>query len=368
MKKQIKLLLSFGLLIAGFSLIAMEAPEATAESSIAEKKFKYLLFLPSEVRFQIYDQMVADAPENEKFTVLNNVALINKQIAAEVRDYMKTAAFRSQIGINLADLVYTYIKNPLDAQLKKIEKLIDLGINLNSKDTQEGQTALILAVMKNNKEIAEKLINAGADLNAQDARFGTTALMGAHAEIVDKLLATGADPNAQDNNGTTALMRASRDGYAEIVDKLLAAGADPNAQDNNGTTALIWASMMNHAEIVDKLLAAGADPNMKAHNGTTALMLSLVMNHAEIVDKLLAAGADQNAQDNNGATALMGAARYGLIDMVDKLLAAGADPMIQDSNGKTAHDYATVPKIRNMLLEVEKRWLERMTEEGTSSE
>jgi len=125
---------------------------------------------------------------------------------------------------------------------------------------------------------------------------------------------------------------------------------------------------MNHAEIVDKLLAAGADPNMKAHNGTTALMLSLVMNHAEIVDKLLAAGADQNAQDNNGATALMGAARYGLIDMVDKLLAAGADPMIQDSNGKTAHDYATVPKIRNMLLEVEKRWLERMTEEGTSSE
>ena len=49
-------------------------------------------------------------------------------------------------------------------------------------------------------------------------------------------------------------------GHLEVVKALLAAGADANAKTNNGTTALIAATKGRHADVSDLLVKAGAKP------------------------------------------------------------------------------------------------------------
>jgi len=69
-------------------------------------------------------------------------------------------------------------------------------------------------------------------------------------EGVKKLIADGADINIQSNEGDTALIIASYRGYTEIVKILFEEGADINIQSNEGDTALTDAEKQGHVEIV----------------------------------------------------------------------------------------------------------------------
>ncbi len=75
--------------------------------------------------------------------------------------------------------------------------------NVNIKSNDNGQTALMLAVMHGNKETVSLLLEANSDCNLQD-KEGSTALMAAcehgHIEIVRLLLNnTNCDPDIKDN-------------------------------------------------------------------------------------------------------------------------------------------------------------------------
>ena len=76
--------------------------------------------------------------------------------------------------------------------------------------------------------------------------------------------------------------------------------------------------------------------------------------HIESVDILLAGGADPNrvAQDNE--VPLISAARLGFHQIVTSLLAAGADPEETDSTGRTAKDWATIMRLQQVLLALDK--------------
>ena len=97
----------------------------------------------------------------------------------------------------------------------------------------------------------------------------------------------GADVYAKANNGTTALIAASREGHKEVVQALLDKGADVNTKANNGTTALIAASQEGHKEVVQALLDKGADVNAKNNGGIPALIIAALTGHKEVVELLL---------------------------------------------------------------------------------
>ena len=119
-------------------------------------------------------------------------------------------------------------------------------------------------------------IKAGANVNAKDNEYGNSALMLAawkgHTEIVNALIKARAEVNAKDKDGRTALMCAAENGRTETVNALIEAGAD-DLTDNEGRTALILAaeSEYSNPETVNALIDAGSYVKQKDNSGKTAL-------------------------------------------------------------------------------------------------
>ena len=111
---------------------------------------------------------------------------------------------------------YSLIKKTID--LQRLEKQPILRIYLGShiygsnvielSDIAENKTALIIASMLGDEQMAQMLINFGADVDIRDS-MGCTALMWAslldHENITKMLIKVNANINLKDIEGQTAL-------------------------------------------------------------------------------------------------------------------------------------------------------------------
>jgi hypothetical protein len=149
---------------------------------------------------------------------------------------------------------------------------------------------LLDATESGNIRRVQELLDSGVDINDYVNDYGMTALLLAsmyeHIDIVRLLLEKGADVNIKDENGYNALMWASVRGYTDIVRLLLENGADINLQNENGYTALMLASVSGITEIVRLLLEKGADVNIRDEYGNATLSLALYHGYTDIVDLL----------------------------------------------------------------------------------
>ncbi|EFA71580.1 Ankyrin [Raphidiopsis brookii D9] len=84
------------------------------------------------------------------------------------------------------------------------------------------------------------------------------AIIGNHPETFQLLLTKGANVNLQDPVGITPLMYATKQGYIRAVDMLIKAGAKVNTRNHGGYTALMIAKSNNYAETSNLLIQAGA--------------------------------------------------------------------------------------------------------------
>ena len=232
------------------------------------------------------------------------------------------------------------------------------GLDLVDPD---GATALVIAILNANYELAKQLLDAGADPNVVDNDAGMGALYAAvdmhrlaigHGrpnprpsgtfgaeDVVRLLLAHGANPNARlkkpimqrqhtfgDGSlgeGATPLMRAAKSGDVALMRELLDAGADPRLEMPNGSTALVYAvglgwrngsalapsydqgSEDDAIEAIRLLRGLGLDLNAANHDGDTPLHAAVAGRHSEkIVRYLLAEGADPSVANAKGQTPL----------------------------------------------------------------
>lgn len=150
--------------------------------------------------------------------------------------------------------------------LAKVRKLLDSGVNADSKD-KNGFTALMWAAHKGNLDMVKTILEKGANVNSRDEN-GATALMYAawsHRDafyIVEILSDKGANVNAEAQDGMTALHHAASKGHTMAVVMLLKKGADVNARTQTGVTPLMVAALKNHDTVASMLLAKGADMNL----------------------------------------------------------------------------------------------------------
>lgn len=106
-----------------------------------------------------------------------------------------------------------------DTHRAVIARLFSLG-DVNTRASQHGQTALMLAVSHGRLDMVKLLVEAGADVNVRD-EDGSTALMCAaehgSMEIVKYLMAQpDTNVNAKDNDGLTALSVAMEAGHRDV--------------------------------------------------------------------------------------------------------------------------------------------------------
>ena len=239
--------------------------------------------------------------------------------------------------------------------LETIRALIKAGANVNSAG-EYGFTPLMLAAMRNQRELLDLLLSAGAKSSIHAKDFaGESAFhhaVGGYRDsslaIVNILLANGAIVTEANWAGETPLMLAAKWASLETIQTLLKAGAAIDAKDNQGQTALIHATKIyfdpnrNPPRAVRLLLANGARVNDVDRSGRSALMHALNAAQGESVKVLIAAGANVNLVDSDGQTALMLAVRGRSVESVAALLQAGAASTInhKDNEGLTALLYA----------------------------
>ena len=179
----------------------------------------------------------------------------------------------------------------------------EAGADVNAVDMLE-RTVLLHAVKGGHLDVCKWLINekgaeaGGKNILIEAASHGHPDIC---RWLVNE---KGTDVNAkEEDNGETALMYAALNGNSDIVAFLVEAGADVNETTKDGYTALMTATIGGHFDVVRFLTEHGADVNAKAYYGTTAYILATDGNYQEIARFLAEHGADVNAEDAYDETA-----------------------------------------------------------------
>jgi ankyrin repeat protein len=109
--------------------------------------------------------------------------------------------------------------------------------NVNASN-QHGETALMLAAINNQLELAKVLIERGADVNKPGWTPLHYAATRGHREMMRLLIENDAYIDSEAENGNTPLMMAAATGSPLSVKLLLEEGADPTLVNTSNASAL----------------------------------------------------------------------------------------------------------------------------------
>ncbi len=273
-------------------------------SSTGSPLFKGLYDQLNQIKSLKYEaalKKLKELSQNKNFSALFTDPDFNRIIIADL--YNKRPDSASTLAKALGTpgaLTWQKQLELIDANLDKVKELLAQGIDVNVQD-MNGKTALMNAVLRQNKDVVAMLINANANVNSQD-RFGNSALIYAtieqpqrtgsaallpvvYKDIVQMLIKAKADVNVHDQDKMTPLMHAIQRRDKDLVQIFLNAGADINAQDQRGNTPLIYAAFYNNPEALEQLLARKADVSVKNVDNQTALSLAKDPNIKQLLLK-----------------------------------------------------------------------------------
>ncbi|KAL8599375.1 hypothetical protein ACOMHN_062105 [Nucella lapillus] len=223
--------------------------------------------------------------------IFNQLSVVNlllrlRESDLDAKDYTNDTPLHRAIGDGHTDIASV---------------LLDKGADVNCLAGESGYTALLHACYEDHWDIMDMILEKAShvDLHTKDSKHGYTALHLAcvkeNAGAVESLLAIGASPKIRDGDRSTPLHLASVAGHVRIVQFLLASGADVNAINKERDTALSAASLEGHAQVVQLLLRFGAklhpgdchDPislaNLHGHDYVSCILLNHIVD--QYVDK-----------------------------------------------------------------------------------
>ena len=178
---------------------------------------------------------------------------IKQDNAAVIQNLLQRGFDPNTVDPNGQTGLFIALREP---SLNSAEVLIDwpkIDVNaLNSK----GESALMLAVLKDHQALAEKLIKKGADVNKTGWTPLHYAATNGHLALISLLLENNAYIDAESPNKTTPLMMAAMYGTAAAVKLLLEEGADPQLKNQQGLTAVQFAERGNRPDSVEAIAAA----------------------------------------------------------------------------------------------------------------
>lgn len=215
-----------------------------------------------------------------------------------------------------------------------LKKLIEAGNYVNERN-KKGETALLLAVERNNVEQISTLIEYGADIHTEDVDKKTpfTESLAKGVEMVDAVL-TEKTSMQKDADGKTPLhiavtLRAPK----EVIIHILEQKNTINAADKGGNTPLHTAVTNNDKEVGTLLLVYGADIFFTNKQEFSPLKIALTKRGGR--ETWLLTEQTVRTSDNVGNTALHYAAEWNLPQLMQSIIQKGGDINARNSNGET---------------------------------
>ncbi len=288
-------------------------------------------------------------------TVNNNLERLKKLVERKNRFLPKPDInARTEEGIS-ALMVAVSQEN-----LKMVKYLVEHGADINATDFQ-GVSVLMRATVKGNLEIVKYLVEHGAQINAKDLHAHSTALFFAinngQEDVVEYLAENGANIHVIDKSDCTPLHYAAKFGQLKSVKTLVKNGANVNSLIknpiwNNCTSVLYFAILSGNIDVVKFLTEHGANLYFTDTKGKNALHWTTDFTrsnrsdtHVQIIDYLLEkAPLLIRGKTHTGETPLMIAAANGETNLIMCLLEHGANPDEKDNENKTALDAARIEK------------------------
>ncbi|MCX5688870.1 MAG: ankyrin repeat domain-containing protein [Planctomycetota bacterium] len=166
----------------------------------------------------------------------------------------------------------------LDAALKS-------GHDVNAHESRDRNTPLHIAAMAGNVNAVNFILSNGGKIDAVDEDGRTALMMCLHRNQGPAALAlvkANANLELGDRERKTALMFACISGQLEVVNAMIARNVNINAQRKNGTTALHFAADKGHLDIARALMAAKADTSLRDRSGRTALDFAILRSNPEM--------------------------------------------------------------------------------------
>uniref|UniRef100_UPI0037E80BD4 B-cell lymphoma 3 protein homolog isoform X2 n=1 Tax=Semicossyphus pulcher TaxID=241346 RepID=UPI0037E80BD4 len=234
------------------------------------------------------------------------------------------------------------------------------GIALATRQDEDGDTALHIAVVQGKQVIVRQLIQllllARKSLDIYNNLRQTPlhlAVITQQANMVEALLSAGADPAALDRHGQTALHLCCEYNQRDCLSVVLShslSSACLEIRNFEGLSPLHLAVLRGHKDLARLLLNVGADINaMDIKSGQSPLMHAVESNNADMVHFLIERGCDVNSQSYSGNTALHSACGRGQVDTVRLLLKSGADSSLKNYHNDTPVMVAKNKKISDVL-------------------
>jgi len=346
MSKQFKLLLGFGLVIVGFSLIAMKRgreEEEFTEEKKTRPSMASLAGLPEEIKFNMIAQEAAAAPTlRARLAAIAPFKTINKDF------YRLTQVVEDDLFRNLIMPYDEYtIKNVFDVSKETLladsellrEKVIDAMQTISSGSYQT---------------IFERAISFPTDrFSFPLDKAAETDTFTSNNGIIFLLLQLGIDPNTPVNSEPAIFHVLEYNKNPEVVRALFNAGARTDVISYDGRTPLIQELLEGTPESVALVLEYDKNPSSKLSSlrGPSALHVAAEVGDTESAQLLLNAGVDINIKDDDGNTPLHLASLENEKEMVKFLLKKGADPNALNNANQTARDSTFYAEIRAILTE-----------------
>jgi ankyrin repeat protein len=183
-----------------------------------------------------------------------------------------------------------------DLAIEAATDLLKHGADLNHQ-TNEGDTALHVAIEANRLKLAQFILERGARVNLQNCMGETplnVAVAEGHLEAIQLLLKWGADPRITNYErvplaGFLAFYDVwkDEDRAIEAAIEILGHGGKLNAQTKSGHTPLHLAIKENRLKLARFFLENGAHPNVRNKKKETPLDIAMRKGSTHAVDLLL---------------------------------------------------------------------------------
>ena len=333
-----------------------------------------------------------DARNNEGETVINGT-MADWETTKFIAGMLQLKLDRESVETGRSQIVELLRKNGATAEfsdppdnnfwtmvgvgnLQAVKQHLAKGLDINAKN-KDGVTALQIATLLGQYEIAELLVQKGADVNTK-ANDGTTALhsaafLGRYKEA-KLLLENRIDANIRDNDGATAIdilnldwrttqfvaqmlslqvdkekVEDGRNRIKKLLGQQVASIDNQSNQSDFVGQSLHEAVLVGNLEGVKRHIVVKSDLNQKDPNlqgqGASALHIASIFGQLEIVELLIQAGVDLNQADREGSTPVHAAAFFCHEKILLSLLNAGAAPNQPDNKGTTPLDSVISPWI-----------------------